>query len=157
MDRARETLMILITSRYCGICKYEYDPAKESHTDHNIETQGTKHDQGKVDLTYITPEWMALHCSIREFGSKKYSRNNWMLGFKILRSLAAAMRHIVAFTWGEDNDPESGLNHLGHASNCLEHAYHDFLYRKVNDDRVKATCNVSGVFTGMAGDSGDKK
>ena len=99
---------------------------------------GVKHDTGKVDLTYMSMEWITLHCRVRMFGAKKYSRNNWMLGFLILRSLAAALRHIFAFMWGEDNDPESGICHLGHASNCLEHAYHDFLYRKQNDDRTKS-------------------
>lgn len=99
--------------------------------------RAVKYDDGKTDLSYMSYEWIDLHCKVRMFGAKKYSRNNWMLGFSVLRSLAAALRHIFAFMWGEDNDQESGLSHLGHASNCLEHAYHDYIYRKHNDDRYK--------------------
>ena len=37
----------------------------------------------------------------------------------LVRPLAAAMRHIMAFNDGEDKDPESGLSHLAHAACCI--------------------------------------
>jgi len=53
------------------------------------------------------------------FGEKKYSRFNYKTGFKNTRLTAAALRHIMAYQDGEDNDPESGLPHLAHAMVAL--------------------------------------
>jgi len=103
---------------------------------------GVKHDQDKPDFSHMTWELMEAHARVRMFGAIKYERDNWHKGFKITRSLAAALRHIFKFLGGEDNDPESGLNHLGHAVCCLEHALHDYLYRKYNDDRRKPGSSV---------------
>lgn len=96
---------------------------------------GTKHDQDKPDLSQITYELVELVARVRMFGAKKYARNNWKKGFKISRSIAAALRHIFMFMGGEDNDQESGLSHLGHAICCLEHAIWDLKYHPQNDDR----------------------
>lgn len=96
---------------------------------------GTKHDQGKPDYTYISVELLDTMAAVRAFGAKKYSRSNWKRGFKVTRSLAAALRHIFAFLSGQTNDPESGLPHLGHAMCCLEHAIYDMIHHPHNDDR----------------------
>lgn len=94
-----------------------------------------KHDEGKPDMSYLTYDLCEEIAKVREFGSKKYARNNWKKGFKITRSLAAALRHILKFSGGEDNDPESGLCHLSHAVCCIEHAIWDFKRHPTNDDR----------------------
>lgn len=95
-----------------------------------------KKDAGKYDPTMITIEMLELVSRVREFGAKKYARNNFKItGFKYTRSLAAAIRHIWAFLGGEDNDPESGLSHLGHAICCLEHLIYDTKHHPENDDR----------------------
>ncbi len=94
-----------------------------------------KHDGGKPDFSHISYELMETVARVREFGARKYSRNNWKKGFKVTRSIAAALRHIVAFGNGQTNDPESGLTHLGHAVCCLEHAIYDMAHHPENDDR----------------------
>lgn len=96
---------------------------------------GVKHDQGKPDFSYLSYELCEAVARVREFGAKKYSRDNWKQGFKVTRSIAAAMRHLVAFANGETNDPESGLCHLGHAVCGIEHAIYDMKHRPENDDR----------------------
>lgn len=48
------------------------------------------------------------------FGTKKYADRNWEMGYDWGKSYSAAMRHLLAFWNGEDNDPESGLPHLAH-------------------------------------------
>ena len=53
------------------------------------------------------------------YGADKYGRDNYRRGMKWLRISAAALRHIYAWTWGEDKDPESGLSHLAHAGACV--------------------------------------
>lgn len=96
---------------------------------------GTKHDSGKPDLSLISGMLLEQVALVRMFGSKKYSRDNWRKGFKYTRSIAAAMRHIMAFKEGEDLDPESGLPHIAHAVCCLEHLLNDYLNHPENDDR----------------------
>jgi Domain of unknown function (DUF5664) len=96
---------------------------------------GVKHDSGKPDFTYISYELLEQIALVREFGAKKYSRDNWKLGFKVTRSLAAVLRHIFLFLRGETLDPESGLSHLAHAACGLEHAIYDMAKHPENDDR----------------------
>jgi len=107
-----------------------------SPTLYNVPAGSVKKDGGKYDPTHLTIEMVELVSRVREFGAKKYARNNFKLtGFKYTRSLAAALRHIFAFLSGEDNDPESGLSHLGHAICCLEHCIYDTKHHPENDDR----------------------
>lgn len=125
----------------------------------SITSDGVKHDKDKPDLSHVTYELVEQVAKVRMFGAKKYERNNWRKGFKITRSLAAALRHLFLFLGGEDNDKESGLNHLGHAMCCIEHALHDYLYRKHNDDRYKTetATDVSVMCTGVDVGTVDKK
>lgn len=95
----------------------------------------TKYDQDKYDPTMLTIEMIELVSRVRMMGAKKYGRDNFKLGFKYTRSLAAALRHLQAFLNGEDNDPESGLLHLGHAICAVEHCIYDYTHHKENDDR----------------------
>ena len=44
--------------------------------------------------------------------------HNWRKGVGYHRLLDAQMRHLAAFTMGEDFDPETGLSHLAHAACC---------------------------------------
>lgn len=76
--------------------------------------------------------------SVLTFGAIKYSPNNWRLGLEWGRVIGAAMRHLTAFSDGEDLDPESGLPHIDHLACCVM-----FLseFQKKNlgtDDRFKA-------------------
>ncbi len=98
-------------------------------------SEGVKHDQGKPDLSMISQLLMESVAEVRVFGAKKYSRNNWRKGFKYTRSIAAALRHIMAFNEGQDLDPESGLSHIAHAVCCLEHLLNDIKNHPNNDDR----------------------
>ncbi len=100
-----------------------------------ILSEGVKHDAGKPDLSHISLELVEVVARVREFGAKKYARNNWRKGFKYTRSIAAALRHIFAFNEGQDLDPESGITHIGHAICCLEHLLHDIKNNPQNDDR----------------------
>ena len=100
-----------------------------------LKTGGVKHDQGKPDFSMVSYELMEHVSRVREFGAKKYSRNNWKKGFAVTRSCAAALRHIFLFLSGETNDSESGLLHLAHAVCCLEHAIYDMVHHPENDDR----------------------
>lgn len=102
-------------------------------------TKAIKFDDGKPPMSLISRELMEELATVRGFGAKKYSPNGWKDGFLYSRGLSAAMRHIMAFNDGEDNDPESGLCHLGHAIASLEHVLYAFktLDKEKFDDRYK--------------------
>lgn len=101
--------------------------------------QGIKYDAGKPDLSLVSSEIMEALARVRHWAitakPKPYPRDNWKRGFKYTRSIAAALRHIMAFKDGEDNDPESGEPHIAHAIACLEHLLYDYKHHKANDDR----------------------
>lgn len=98
---------------------------------------GTKYDSGKYQPSLVSKNLIEQLSRVREFGTKKYTRDNWKRGFKYLRSIDAALRHIHAFLDGEDLDTESGLSHPAHAVACLEHLLWDMKEHPENDDRVQ--------------------
>ena len=78
-------------------------------------SEGTKYDDEKARLDLVSP--IALHDLglILAHGAKKYGPNNWRKGLSWGRLIAAALRHLIAYMRGEDNDPESGFPHVSHA------------------------------------------
>ena len=68
-----------------------------------------KRNWGLVDFKSLEPMVEVL-----EFGAKKYSDHNWRKGLPHVGVAESLMRHLFAWLEGEDNDPESGLSHIGH-------------------------------------------
>jgi len=52
-------------------------------------------------------------------GERKYGRHNFRKGIQTSRLVAAALRHVFAYSDGETNAADSGVHHLGHARACL--------------------------------------
>lgn len=52
---------------------------------------------------------------VMTYGAVKYSPNNWRLGFKYSRIIAAILRHIMQYSSGQKLDAETGVSHLAHA------------------------------------------
>lgn len=77
--------------------------------------EGIKYDQGKPDYSLLTRPMVESMIGALMHGEGKYGRGNFRNGFTNTRLVAAAMRHLMAYLDGEDNDPESGVSHLGHA------------------------------------------
>lgn len=50
-----------------------------------------------------------------DYGRKKYAAWNWSKGMQWSVVLGCVGRHLLAIINGEENDPESGLSHRGHA------------------------------------------
>ena len=76
---------------------------------------GVKHDDNKPDMSLLTLAMLEPAVRALMYGEVKYGRGNFRNGFVNTRLLAAAMRHIMQYSSGEDNDSESGITHLGHA------------------------------------------
>lgn len=75
------------------------------------------HDDGeKEPIHLIPPEAMMALAKVYRYGAKKYTDpRNWEKGMDWSRLYSSAMRHMLKFWNGEDDDPESGLPHTWHA------------------------------------------
>lgn len=80
----------------------------------------------KFDGGKPTPELLPFAAleqvsAVLAFGAAKYAPHNWRKGKGLAwsRLLGAALRHLLAWGRGEDNDAETGLSHLAHAACCI--------------------------------------
>jgi hypothetical protein len=95
-----------------------------------------KYDGGKEDLSLLPRVFKAGVAQAMMAGAVKYSRYNYLEGFRLMRLLASAERHLDALKDGEDLDPETGVPHWALlAANCLMIA-HCAEYGTLEDDRV---------------------
>lgn len=85
------------------------------------EVQGDhlKKDFGKIRLDLLPFEALEDVARVLEFGAKKYHVDAWREGMAWRRLLAACLRHLFAWSRGQNLDPETGLSHLAHAACCL--------------------------------------
>lgn len=79
-------------------------------------SEGKKFDEGKPPFDLLPYEALAETAKVLAFGAKKYGRGNWAKGINLSRLCAASLRHTYQFLSGEDDDIESGINHLAHAT-----------------------------------------
>ena len=74
-----------------------------------------RYNTGKADYSLIPLASMKEAAKVLEYGATKYAVDNWRKPTDWRVSYACLMRHMAAWQSGEDLDPESGFNHLGHA------------------------------------------
>jgi len=103
------------------------DAIKESQ---NATTGGRKFDGGKLQYGLLPPLALKATVEILTFGAEKYEPDNWKnVPDSKRRYFDAMQRHLWAWKEGEQNDPETGKNHLAHAMCCLMFLYeHDVKY-----------------------------
>jgi len=105
-----------------------------------------KFDHGKPRMSLIPAEPLRQVAQVLTFGAEKYDAHNWRQGMIWSRLLDASIRHIYAFSEGEDFDPESQISHLAHAI-CNLMFLLEYSHSKVGqDDRFlkkseKKCCN----------------
>lgn len=99
--------------------------------------EGSKHDQGKADLSLVPLIAIESEARALGFGEKKYGRYNYTNGFEVSRLTSAALRHLLAYNGGETFDPESGLHHIGHARANLAMLLHCEQLGTLRDNRFK--------------------
>lgn len=92
--------------------------AQESPEPHTRQEgpAGTKHDSQKPKWSLLPYDALLPVVRVMEYGAAKYGRDNWMAGMEWTRLADAAVRHLLDWLRGEDNDRESGLPHLAHAA-----------------------------------------
>lgn len=85
-------------------------------------------------LAHMDDPWPGA-AAVFEWGEKKYTSWNWAKGMPWSVPAACAVRHLLAILRGEQNDPESGLPHIGHvASNLVMLVHFEGCYLE-GDDR----------------------
>ncbi|MEM4710645.1 MAG: DUF5664 domain-containing protein [Candidatus Woesearchaeota archaeon] len=89
-------------------CGQAYQKASE------IEEKGLRYNDGKLKWTLIDYNALEPLVEVLEFGTKKYSENNWKKGLYVTDICDSLLRHIYSFLNGENNDKESKLPHIGH-------------------------------------------
>lgn len=82
-----------------------------------LKKTAVKFDQDKIDWMILPYDALEEIVKVMEFGAKKYARGNFASGegLEYTRVLNSLMRHILAFSRGEDLDPETGISHMAHA------------------------------------------
>lgn len=102
--------------------------------------QRQKLDAGKAPWHLLPFDALASVVAVLAFGAQKYSVRGWEAGIDFSRLFSAAMRHMTAWWYGEDTDPETGISHLAHAVCCLLFLL-AFVQRRMStlDDRPRVT------------------
>lgn len=82
-----------------------------------LKETAVKFDNDKVDWMILPYDALEEIIKVMEFGARKYARGNFASGegLEYTRVLNSLMRHILAFSRGEDLDPETGISHMAHA------------------------------------------
>jgi len=94
--------------------------------------------QLKPQLNLIPPSAQILESVVMALGAEKYGPFNWRES--AVRSsiyVAAAMRHLLAWADGQNEDPESGVSHLAHVRACMGIVLDAQSLGKLEDDRPK--------------------
>lgn len=100
---------------------------------------GKRFNEGKLKWSLVPQSALIPMVRVLEYGTLKYSAYNWAKGLSVVEICESLKRHLDAFMEGEDNDPESGLSHIGHLQ-CNGLFLSWMMENKPEmDDRVKIT------------------
>jgi len=71
-------------------------------------------------LSTVPATALLVEGQVMALGASKYGPFNWRSN-SVAASVYvdAAIRHLLAWNSGQDNDPESGVSHLGHVRACM--------------------------------------
>lgn len=101
------------------------------------EKSASKNDQAKADLALIPQAALVAAARAFEVGEKKYGRFNYYKGHKASQLVAAAIRHLTAWSEGEENDPVDGQPHLGSVIACAAMILQQQKLGTLKDNRYK--------------------
>lgn len=122
-----------MTEEFMKLCE-KYEDAAEVLK--NAEPKALRHNSGKTQWSLIDYPSIEPMVKVLEFGSNKYTRDNWHKGHSINSLCDSLMRHLVAFMSGEDDDPESGESHVGHILCNAMFINYNLKHKKELDDRI---------------------
>ena len=80
---------------------------------------GVKYDHEKPQYSLIPADALHEVVKVLTYGAQKYSPDNWKKVPDLQRRYSDALQRHLYQSLSEQNDSESGLNHLAHAVCCL--------------------------------------
>jgi hypothetical protein len=86
------------------------------------------------DMTSGELQLLELEARVFGYGAKEYAAWNWTKGMPWSVPVACIIRHLMAIERGEENDPESGLPHVGHIACNLRMLMHYVDHYPEGDD-----------------------
>jgi len=100
-----------------------------------VKNHGLRCNDGKLKWSYVHFGALEPMVKVLMFGAQKYEPFNWQKGLKKDEILESIQRHLAKLIDGEQNDPESGLNHIGHIMcNAMFWSYMDLMEKgKINN------------------------
>lgn len=105
-----------------------------------------KWDDTKLPLQLVPTEFVMAVAEVFAYGAEKYAPNNWRQGEEFpstSRVMGSIMRHLFSYNYGEDKDPESGINHLAHAATQIAILLYYLEYGMNEDDRFTQSADNS--------------
>lgn len=99
--------------------------------------RAARYNEGKPKWSFVDFDALEPMVRVLEQGAKKYSPDNWKNGQSTTELMESLMRHYVAYMRGEDNDPESGLPHIGHILCNAMFVSYMMLFKPEFDDRLE--------------------
>ena len=102
------------------------------------QPQALRHNGGKPELSYVLtfPDALREVARVSTYGADKYERGNYLKGAPLSQSVDCLLRHLLAWSQGEDTDPESGHSHLGHVVWNALRLCQESIVRPDLDDRI---------------------
>ena len=104
-----------------------------------------KFDNNKPRTDLVPSSLVIETAKVLGFGASKYDSDQWRDGTDYSRIYGACLRHLLAWHEGEDNDPESGLNHLAHAACNIAFLLEYIRTGTGNDDRYTYSCVAEDI------------
>jgi hypothetical protein len=105
-----------------------------------------KYDNDKIPMALVPAEAIEKVAKVLSFGATKYGANNWRddgHSTPYTRTYSSILRHLSAWSKGEDIDPESGQEHLAHATTQLMILMIHQAEHPESDDRYNTTRKTS--------------
>ena len=95
----------------------------------------------KVALATFPSAGLIYGALATAYGARKYGPFNWRdQPVELMTYMHALHRHILAWIDGENDDPETGLPHIGHAIACLAIAADAIETKSFIDNRPTKGC-----------------
>ena len=79
-----------------------------------VDGGGRRYNGGKARIDLLPTSMIYAAAKVMEYGASKYDDHNWRRGMKWSTPYSCAMRHLLKWFEGAENDEESGESHLGH-------------------------------------------
>jgi len=73
-------------------------------------------EQPKLRLDLIPPEFIDIIGQVLTEGAQHHGDTTWEGNVKVTKHLASLKRHLLAYEFGHDIDPESSLHAMGHVA-----------------------------------------